>query len=138
MSVVEKKEPQAPAPKDTENKEKLGSPTKDSRGRFVKGNRCGGGYQYAKARAMLQDALMRSVSPSDIRDIMQKLISMAKKGNISAAKEVLSRCLGTYPEWSDPDDDSPEAMILITPQGTTITLTQGDPLPIQDDSTSTT
>ena len=34
------------------------------------------------------------MSPEDMRESVQKLVELAKGGNITAAKEVLDRCLG--------------------------------------------
>jgi hypothetical protein len=38
--------------------------------------------------------MLRAVSEEDIQGIVQKLVELARDGNVRAAQEVLSRCLG--------------------------------------------
>jgi hypothetical protein len=38
--------------------------------------------------------MLHAVSEDDIAGIVQKLVELAKDGNVRAATEVLSRCLG--------------------------------------------
>jgi hypothetical protein len=44
--------------------------------------------------AALRAALLEAVTPADMKAIVQKLVELAKGGNIAAPKEVLERCLG--------------------------------------------
>ena len=63
-------------------------------GRFGKGNKGGPGNPFAAKVAKLRTAMLRSVSPADMKAIIGKLVEEAKGGNVQAAKEVLERCLG--------------------------------------------
>ena len=63
-------------------------------GKFTKGNRCGTGNPLNKRAAQLRSAMLRTVKPSDLADIIKKLIELAKDGDIAAAKLVLERTLG--------------------------------------------
>ncbi len=63
-------------------------------GRFLPGNSGGPGNPHAKRVAALRTAMLEAVSEEDMRDILCKLVELAKAGNVPAAKEVLDRCLG--------------------------------------------
>ena len=63
-------------------------------GRFGKGNKGGPGNPFAAKVARLRSAMLRSVSPADMKAIIGKLVEEAKGGNVQAAKEVMERCLG--------------------------------------------
>lgn len=65
-----------------------------ARGTFAKGNAGGPGNPHAKRVARLRSALMRAVTPDDIKGIVRKLIDMARAGDVAAAREVLQRVLG--------------------------------------------
>lgn len=43
-------------------------------------------------------AMLSAVTVNEIQEIMQTLVDHAKRGNISAAKEVLDRCVGKTSE----------------------------------------
>jgi len=67
---------------------------RDNRGRFAKGNKGGPGNPLAKKANQLRVAMYASVEAEDIMEIMDSLIEAAKKGNITAAREVLDRVIG--------------------------------------------
>ena len=52
------------------------------------------GNPHARRVHRLRSALLDAVTPDDIGEIVQKLISMAKSGDIAAIKELLDRTLG--------------------------------------------
>ncbi|HPM84240.1 MAG TPA: hypothetical protein PLF81_26230 [Candidatus Anammoximicrobium sp.] len=67
-----------------------------ARGTFAKGNAGGPGNPHAKRVARLRSALLRAVTPEDIKAIIRKLVESAKSGDVPAAREVLSRLFGPY------------------------------------------
>ncbi len=71
-----------------------GANGRDGRGRFLAGNRGGPGNPHVVQVNQLRSALLRAVSPKDIRAVIRKLIKMATAGNIEAAKLLMERCLG--------------------------------------------
>ena len=71
-----------------------GTNGRDEHGRFLPGHAGGPGNPYAKQVAKLRSGLLGAVTEDDIREIVQKLIAMAKEGDIAAAREVLLRTLG--------------------------------------------
>jgi hypothetical protein len=71
-----------------------GSIGRDSKGRFVAGNRGGPGNPYGRQVAKLRSALLSAVDPKDIKQIVAKLIVRSKEGDIVAIRELLDRCIG--------------------------------------------
>ena len=71
-----------------------GANGRDRGGRFAKGNPGGPGNPHGRVAAALRAAMLGAVSPEDMREIVHKLVELAKGGNITAAKEILDRCLG--------------------------------------------
>ena len=71
-----------------------GANGRDATGRFAKGNSGGPGNPYAKKVGQLRSAMMRAVTPTDMRSIVQKLVELAREGNVPAAREVIDRCVG--------------------------------------------
>ena len=68
---------------------------RDALGRFGRGNPGGpGGNPQARRMARLRAAMLRAVTPDEIRCIIGVLVAEAKAGNVQAAREVLDRCLG--------------------------------------------
>lgn len=63
-------------------------------GRFGKGNRLGIGNPFRIRLHELRSALYAEVKDKDIVMIARKLISMSRKGNIHAIRELLDRLLG--------------------------------------------
>lgn len=67
---------------------------RDGRGRFAPGNRGGPGNPLAPQVAKLRAAMLKAVSARDMREITDKLVELAKAGNVAAIKEVFERTLG--------------------------------------------
>ncbi len=80
---------------------------RDARGRFTKGNAGGPGNPNAQHVAKLRDGFRSACSVADVRAICRRLVAMAKKGSVLAAREVLDRAIGkstTTLEQFDNDD----------------------------------
>ncbi len=71
-----------------------GTVGRDERGRFAPGNPGGPGNPHAKQTGKLRSAMLKAVTEKDMRDVVMKLVELAKSGNVPAAREVLDRCLG--------------------------------------------
>ena len=67
---------------------------RDSQGRFAPGNPGGPGNPHAAQVSRLRSALLAAVSEEDIRAVTEKLIELAKAGDVRAIKEVFDRTLG--------------------------------------------
>ena len=70
---------------------------RDSKGRFVQGNQAAKGHSSHPTlyrRLTMVDSFFWHVQPSDIGDITEKLIELAKGGDLMAIKLVLERMLG--------------------------------------------
>jgi hypothetical protein len=63
-------------------------------GRFAKGNAGGPGNPHARRVARLRSALFKAVTPEDLRDVVTALLTSAKGGDVSAARELMQRLLG--------------------------------------------
>ena len=63
-------------------------------GRFLPGHGGGPGNPHAQKVHRLRAALLSADTPEDVKEIVYKLVSMAKQGDIAAAKELLDRTLG--------------------------------------------
>ena len=63
-------------------------------GRFGKGNAGGPGNPHAVQVARLRAALLKSITPEDISDVIQALLAQAKAGDVASIKELLQRLLG--------------------------------------------
>jgi hypothetical protein len=62
---------------------------------FKKGNPGGGSNNRLGARVQqYRVALLDTVTPMDVRNVIRKMISLACAGDVAAAKLVLDRCLG--------------------------------------------
>jgi hypothetical protein len=71
-----------------------GSNGRSTGGRFAKGNPGGPGNPHARRAARLRAAMYKAVTPADLRDVISALLSSAKGGDVSAAKELMQRLLG--------------------------------------------
>ena len=67
---------------------------RDPHGRFGPGNKAAKGNPHARHVARLRAALYKAVRPADLADVVAALLSQAKTGDVSAAKELLQRLLG--------------------------------------------
>lgn len=63
-------------------------------GRFAPGNAGGPGNPHAKAVGLLRAAMMASVTPDDVREVMVGLVRAAKLGEPWAVREFLDRLFG--------------------------------------------
>jgi hypothetical protein len=63
-------------------------------GRFAKGNPGGPGNPHARRVARLRSALLKAVTPADMKAIVARLVQDARAGNVQAAREVIERSLG--------------------------------------------
>ena len=84
-------------------------------GQFIQGNTCAAGHRntLATKRQKLTEKFLRSVSLTDLKAIVDKLIEQAKAGNVIAAKIVLDRALGKVKEIPEPEVDE-EIVIKVT------------------------
>src|SRR5262245_54403885 len=76
---------------------------RDGHGRFAMGNRGGVGNPFARQVAGFRAAILHATTHEDIKAITKKLIEMARKGNLAAAKLLLAYTCGKADEGSDPD-----------------------------------
>jgi hypothetical protein len=69
---------------------------RDIAGRFTKGNAAAAGHRNPNARRVQQfyNAFIRSVSVSDIKFVVRKLIKKARSGDLAAIRELLDRTVG--------------------------------------------
>src|SRR5262245_26304736 len=63
-------------------------------GRFSRGNSGGPGNPYAKRVAELRSALLDTVTPDDMKEVISALLRQAKSGDVAAIKELMQRLLG--------------------------------------------
>ncbi len=61
-----------------------------------------------------RDAFLDTVTPEDVKAIGEKLLAMAKAGNLKAASLVLDRVLGTdsVPAWDSRESATRRAIML--------------------------
>jgi hypothetical protein len=76
---------------------------RDAGGRFKAGNKGGPGNPFGGLVALMRAAILQSVTTLDIAEIIQTLVAMAKDGNLSAAKLVLSYTIGKPQPFTDDD-----------------------------------
>ncbi len=76
---------------------------RDAGGRFAPGNPGGPGNPFARRVAALRCALLAALTPQDLADVAQALLRQARKGNVAAAKLLLSYALGRPAAPVDPD-----------------------------------
>ena len=63
-------------------------------GQFLPGNKLGTGNPHASRGQKLRAALFDAVSPHDIHCIVRRLVGLAKRGDLTAARLILDRCFG--------------------------------------------
>jgi hypothetical protein len=76
---------------------------RDQNGRFVKGNPGGPGNPFAREVAKMRRAFMNRVSIKDLEDIADKMVALAKEGNVQAAKFIYGYMIGKPLPARDPD-----------------------------------
>src|SRR4029453_10244993 len=74
---------------------------RDEQGRFVRGNRGGPGNPMAARIFSFRQACMDAISPAELQRVLRKLLAMARRGDVSAARVLLERVLGR-PALGDP------------------------------------
>ena len=67
---------------------------RDRTGRFAPGNTCAKGNPHAAQVSRLRTALLSAVSERDMREVIVRLVQLAKDGDVRAIKELLDRTLG--------------------------------------------
>ncbi|MBI4717157.1 MAG: hypothetical protein HY763_05075 [Planctomycetes bacterium] len=86
---------------------------RDAAGRFAPGNAGGPGNPRARHSAALRRALLEAVSDDDIRLVVEKLVELAKAGDLAAIRELLDRTIGRPAPVSE--FDVPPVQITIGP-----------------------
>jgi hypothetical protein len=76
---------------------------RDAHGRFAAGNGGGPGNPFARQVAKLRAALVQRVSEADMQYIAERLIVLAKSGDLAAAKLLFLYVLGKPAEAVNPD-----------------------------------
>jgi hypothetical protein len=71
-----------------------GANGRNARGQFTAGNCAGKGNPLAKRVGKLRSALVAAVSEQDVREIITKMVALAKSGDTLAARLILDRVLG--------------------------------------------
>lgn len=67
---------------------------RDREGRFLPGTKGGPGNPYAKRIKELRQTLYGTITDQDIREVVLKLIELAKGGDTVAIRELLDRAVG--------------------------------------------
>jgi len=67
---------------------------RDKQGRFTVGNRAATGQNYAGKIAELRSAMMKTITAKDMREVVEKLLSKAKAGDMRAIDLLLGRVFG--------------------------------------------
>jgi hypothetical protein len=67
---------------------------RDTRGRFAKGNGGGPGNPHARAAAQFRATIFEAVKPEDLRAVVEKVVELAKGGDLMAAKLLFDRTVG--------------------------------------------
>lgn len=84
-----------------------GAPQRDSRGQFLPGNKVGQGNPHLRRLAEYRQALNASLTPEKVARIVDRLVKLADKGDVQAAKVLLERALGkakVAPDATEPLD----------------------------------
>ena len=89
--------------------EPAGTDGRDNAGKFSAGNSFGRGNPVARHAQRLRQLFVQAVTEDDVTAIVQKLVAMAKDGDIQAANLLLTRALGkpSTSEVTLPLDDVP-------------------------------
>src|SRR5262249_29749638 len=77
---------------------------RDAGGRFAKGNPGGPGNPYTRQTAQLRQAVLETMNETEIRLITQKLLTLAREGDIQAIKLVLAYAVGKPQNVVNPDE----------------------------------
>lgn len=88
---------------------------RNANGTFTKGHRFAKGNPFARQQGALRTQLYAAVTTSDFKDILDKLLALAKEGNIPAAKLLLEHLIGKPVQavhLSGPDGEKLEGISL--------------------------
>ncbi len=90
---------------------------RDEKGRFLQGNKCAEGHENPtrRRRLVFQDGFYWRVQPKDMDAITEKLVELAKGGNMLAIKEILDRMIGK-PEPIVPEPESFRITVKFPPE----------------------
>ena len=79
---------------------------RDGQGRFTPGNTAAVGHKNHRAAAAqrYKEAVLRAVDENELEAVVKALLEKAKKGDVSAAKEILDRCCGRVRLQDESDD----------------------------------
>jgi len=69
---------------------------REASGRFGAGNKFGLGRPQSQVQK-LREAIVACVTPEDVVGVIQKLVQLAKSGDVNAAKVLLDRAVGRVP-----------------------------------------
>lgn len=76
-------------------------------GKFAPGNRAAAGHKHRQHVAKLRRAFTEALEPSDILNVVAKLLELAASGDVAAIRLLLDRALGrVQPPESFTEDDS--------------------------------
>lgn len=89
-----------------------GTNGRDGKGRFIKGNAGGPGNPQTGEIYRLKEAFRECVTVEDVKAVYDKLLDMAKAGNILAIKEFLDRAIGKPKQTIEMDTPVPFALYL--------------------------
>jgi hypothetical protein len=67
---------------------------RDTRGRFLPGNKGGPGNLYAQKVQKLKAAMLAAVTAGDVRAVIKAVLEKAKGGDLAAAELLFDRLLG--------------------------------------------
>jgi hypothetical protein len=105
---------------------------REANGQFARNNKGGPGNPFARTVAELRSRLLQRLKPEDIDAIADKLIELAKSGDVQATKLLFQYTLGKPVEQPHPDRidrDEQEAFLANSMnQSTPLALTEHTPL----------
>ncbi|MFO0846628.1 MAG: hypothetical protein U0797_30385 [Gemmataceae bacterium] len=87
----------------TEEAPKANPEGREANGRFARGNRGGPGNPYARQVAAFKCRVLHRVKDDDLDAIIDKLVELARQGDVAAARLVLQHTLGKPIESAHPD-----------------------------------
>jgi len=93
----------APSPTAVNGEADKAKSDRDAGGRFVAGNRAATGNPFARRVARLRSVLLDAVSDDDLQAVARKLVRQAKRGDVAAAKLLLTYLIGRPVAAVDPD-----------------------------------
>ncbi|MFO0899309.1 MAG: hypothetical protein U0836_17940 [Pirellulales bacterium] len=67
---------------------------RDASGRFAKGNPGGPGNPHSRKVHVLRSAFLKAIKPSDLREVTEKLVELAKSGDLDAMTLLYERVFG--------------------------------------------